>query len=112
MKASFRQAIIKDAAHVFELRRRSILELAPRGMSVAQAEKWAANLTLEQMEQRIRETELWIAEADDAIVGWVAIRGDYLDGPYTGEGKFASFHQGLLSWRKEFSLNKAGTGDR
>jgi len=51
-------------------------------MSVAQAETWAANMTIERMEQRIRETELWIAEVNETIVGWVAVRGDYVDGLY------------------------------
>ena len=68
---------------MYELRRQSILQLAPRGMSVAQAEHWAAAMTIEGMEQRIRETEMYVAELNDMIVGWVAIRGDYLDGLYT-----------------------------
>ena len=35
------------------------------------------------MEERLRTTEVWIAEIKDTIVGWVSICGDYLDGLYT-----------------------------
>ena len=43
--AVHRRATLSDAARLFEVRRRSILELAPSGMSVAEAEAWANKLT-------------------------------------------------------------------
>jgi len=55
---------------------------SPRGMSRVESKMWAARMTIAQMEQRIREAEVWLAELNDTIVGWVAIRGDHLDGLY------------------------------
>jgi len=52
-------------------------------MSVAQAEIWAANLTVAGMEGKIREMEIWIVELNDTVVGWGAVRGDQLEGLYT-----------------------------
>ena len=81
--AVHRLARLEDASRLFEVRRRSILELAPSGMSVADAEAWANQLTPAGMERKLRELEIWIAELDDAMAGWGAIRGDFLEGLYT-----------------------------
>lgn len=80
---TYRKASPNDATRLWELRREAILRLAPRGMSIAHAHRWAAAKTLEGMEQQIHEADIWIAKVDSKIVGWVAIRGDYLDGLYT-----------------------------
>jgi putative acetyltransferase len=82
MKATHRLATLGDAKRLFELRRKSIIALAPKGMSLAQAQLWAANLTVTGMERKIRETEIWIVELNDTVVGWCAIRGDRLEGLY------------------------------
>jgi len=81
--AVHRLARLEDAARLFEVRRRSILELAPLGMPVADAEAWATKLTLSGMEQKLREFEIWIAELEGVIAGWGAIRGDVLEQLYT-----------------------------
>lgn len=83
MKATHRLATPGDANRLFELRRQSIIALAPTGMSVAEAETWAATLTATGMERKIRELEIWVAEMGDTIVGWGSIRGDKLEGLYT-----------------------------
>ena len=83
VKAVHRLATLADACRLFELRRQAIIVLAPKGMSVAEAETWAATLTVEGMERKLRELEIWIAEVNGAVVGWGAIRGDRLDGLYT-----------------------------
>ena len=83
MKAVHRLATLGDARRLFELRRKSILALAPKGMSVAHAEIWAANLTVAGMKGKIREMEIWIVELNDTVVGWGALRGDQLEGLYT-----------------------------
>ena len=83
MEPRHRKATLDDTVRLFELRKNSILELAPRGMSITQSESWAAKMTIERMELRMRETEIWVAEMNSAIVGWVAIRGDLLDSLYT-----------------------------
>jgi putative acetyltransferase len=65
-----------------ELRRRSILELAPQGMPVDRARAWADQGSMESMCRRLEETEAWVAEEQGHVVGWVAVRGDYLDALY------------------------------
>jgi len=82
MGAVYRLAKRKDASGLYDIRRQSILELAPPKMSVAEAQAWAAQLTLSGMEQKLRELEVWVAELDGVIVGWGAIRSDRLEGLY------------------------------
>jgi putative acetyltransferase len=72
-----------DVTHLFELRRKSIVALASKGVSVSEAQTWAANLTMAVMERKFRELEIWIAEQEGRVVGWGAIRGDRLEGLYT-----------------------------
>jgi GNAT superfamily N-acetyltransferase len=83
MKAMHRLATPGDATRLFELRRQSILALAPSGMPAAQAKAWAADLTVGGMERKISEMEIWIAELNGTAVGWGAIRGNRLEGLYT-----------------------------
>ena len=82
-KPIHRQATPEDARRLFEIRRKSILTLAPKGMTGAQVEMWAADLTPVGMKRKIRELEIWIAELDGTVVGWGAIRRDRLEGLYT-----------------------------
>ncbi|WP_334506263.1 GNAT family N-acetyltransferase [Bradyrhizobium sp. AZCC 1693] len=82
MGAVYRLAKRKDASGLYDIRRRSILELAPPTMPKAEAEAWALQLTPSGMEQKLRELEVWVAELDDVVVGWGAIRGDMLEGLY------------------------------
>ena len=83
MAAVHRPATLDDAVDLFDLRRRSILELAARGLPAGEAELWAAKLTLAGMERKLRELEIWVAELDGVAAGWGAVRGDYLEGLYT-----------------------------
>jgi putative acetyltransferase len=57
-------------------------------MSVAEAEAWAATLSVDGMEQKIRELEIWVAEVSNEVAGWGAISGNQLKGLYT-DPKFA-----------------------
>jgi len=52
-------------------------------MSIEEARSWATQLTLSGMEQKLRQLEIWVAELDGTVVGWGAIRDDYLEGLYT-----------------------------
>ena len=52
-------------------------------MTVAEAQAWAAQLTLSGMDRKLRELEVWVAELDGVPAGWGAIRGDRLEGLYT-----------------------------
>jgi putative acetyltransferase len=81
--APHRPATPDDAPRLFDVRRRSILGLAPPGVSIADAERWAGQVTLARMEQKLREQEIWIAEAEGVVVGWGGIRGDTLESLYT-----------------------------
>ena len=82
MGAVYRRAMRKDASRLYDIRRRSILELAPPTMPAAEAQAWAARLTLSGMERKLRQLEVWIAELDGIVIGWGAIRGDTLEGLY------------------------------
>lgn len=77
-----RPALGADASRLHDIRRRSILELAPPAMSNAEAQAWAAKLTPARMEQKLHELEVCVAELDGVVVGWGAIRGDVLEGLY------------------------------
>ena len=83
MGAVHRLAMSDDASRLHEVRRRSILELAPPTMPAGEAQAWATQLTLPGMERKLRELEIWVAELDGTVAGWGAIRGDYLEGLYT-----------------------------
>jgi putative acetyltransferase len=83
MKAVHRLATLADAGRLFELRQQAIIVLAPKGMSVVEAETWAATLAMEGMERKLRELEIWVAQVNGTVVGWGAIRGDRLEGLYT-----------------------------
>ncbi|MEH2556203.1 putative acetyltransferase [Bradyrhizobium algeriense] len=82
MDAIYRRAMRKDVSRLHDVRRRSILELALPTMPVAEAQAWAAQLTLSGMERKLRELEVWVAELDGVVIGWGAIRGDMLEGLY------------------------------
>ena len=80
MGAVHRPATPDDAADLFEIRRKAILELAPKGMPADEVKVWAAKLTLAGMAQKLSEFEIWVAELDGVAAGWGAIRGDTLEG--------------------------------
>lgn len=83
MEGAQRLATLSDAECLFELRRKSIVSLARKGMAGTQVEKWAANLTVAGMEQKLREMEIWVVELNGSVAAWGAIRGDRLEGLYT-----------------------------
>jgi putative acetyltransferase len=78
-----RPATFDDAAALFDLRRRSILELAARGLPAGEAETWAAKVTLAGMERKLRDLKIWVTDLDGVVAGWGAIHGDTLEGLYT-----------------------------
>src|ERR1700736_2993193 len=82
MAAVHRPATLDDAAALFEVRRRSILELASKGLPAGEAETWAAKLTLAGMESKLRELEIWIAGAGGAVAARGALRGGIPGGVY------------------------------
>lgn len=83
MAAVYRPAVRKDASHLYDIRRRSILELALPTMPVDEVRAWAAQLTISGMERKLRDLEVWVAEFDGVAAGWGAIRGNMLEGLYT-----------------------------
>ncbi|WP_141686565.1 GNAT family N-acetyltransferase [Bradyrhizobium sp. LMTR 3] len=83
MGAVYRRAMRKDANRLYDIRRRSIIELALPTMTAAEAQAWAAKLTRAGMEQKLRELDVWVAELDGRAAGWGAFRGEWLEGLYT-----------------------------
>ena len=82
MKCSYRKATLDDVPAMYELRRNSILQLAPKAMSVEQSVKWASRLTLEAMFSRLASAQFWLAESSGSIAGWVGVRTDEIYGIY------------------------------
>jgi putative acetyltransferase len=82
MGAIYRLATRKDASRLYDIRRRSILELSPPTMPATEAQAWAERLTLAGMERKLCELEVWVAEQGGIVAGWGAIRGDMLEGLY------------------------------
>jgi len=78
-----RLATSDDAGRLHQVRRQSILALAPPLMAAVEAEAWAAKLSFAGMEQKLRDLEIWVTELDDIVAGWGAIRGGHLEGLYT-----------------------------
>ena len=70
MAPDYRLAMRKDASRLYDIRRRSILELAPPTMPAAEARAWAAQLTLTGMERKLQELEIWVAERGGIVAGW------------------------------------------
>ena len=99
MAPVYRLAMRTDANRLYDIRRRSILELAPPTMPAAEAQAWAAQLTLSGMERKLHDLEIWVAERGDIVAGWGAIRDDMLEGLYTAP-EFAGQGVGarLLVW--------------
>jgi putative acetyltransferase len=83
MKAVHRLATLDDANRLFELRRRSITELAPKAMSIVEAARWAEKSTVAGRERKIRELEIWVSIVSENVVGWGAIRAERVEGLYT-----------------------------
>jgi putative acetyltransferase len=83
MDAVYGLAMREDASRLYDIRRRSILELAPPTIPAAEAQAWAERVTLSGMERKLRELEVWVAELDGTVAGWGAICGDMLEGLYT-----------------------------
>ncbi len=81
--AVHRRATLEDATLLFEVRRKSILELTAPAISFEEAGTWAMQLTPSGMERKLRELEIWVAELDGTVAGWGAVRSDYLEGLYT-----------------------------
>jgi GNAT superfamily N-acetyltransferase len=71
-------------------------------MSLMEAASWAEKLTISGVEKKICELEVWVAEVNQTVIAWGAIRGDRLEGLYT-EPDFAGrgIGTGLLSLMEE-----------
>ena len=82
MAVVYRRATRNDASRLHDIRRRSILELAPPAMPAAEAQTWASKLSLAGMDRKLRDLEIWVVELNGAVVGAGAIHGDRLEGLY------------------------------
>ena len=71
-----------DRERLCEVRRHSIQELAISGMTPEQARTWADSMTTERWARKVAGLEVWVAEPDGEVVGWVGVQGDRIDGMY------------------------------
>ena len=111
MAPDYRLAMRKDASRLYDIRRRSILELAPPTMPAAEARAWAAQLTLTGMERKLQELEIWGAMCGDMLEGL------YTAPEFAGQGVGAALldrleglmrERGFPSVRLEASSNARG----
>src|SRR5689334_20886092 len=83
MKTFIRRAARDDIRNLWNLRRESILQLAIHGMPSEQARKWAEKRTIEDIEAKFDEEELYVAEVNGATAGWASFSEDFLTGLYS-----------------------------
>src|SRR6476659_6826509 len=57
MASVYRPAMREDATRLYDIRRQSILELAPPTMAAPEAQAWAKRLTLSGMERKLQDLE-------------------------------------------------------
>ena len=90
-------------------------------MPAAEAQAWAAQLTLSGMERKLHELEVWVAERNGIVAGWgafAATAGGPVYGPeFAGQGVGAGLldrleglmrERGFPSVRLEASSNARG----
>ena len=84
---------------LFDLRRRSILELARQGIAGRRSRGLGGKAHARRDGAKLRELEIWVAELDGVAAAWGAIRGDTLEGLYTAP-EFAGrgVASGMLAW--------------
>ncbi len=51
-------------------------------MTDEQAATWANVMTPSRMKKKFAELDVWLAEEDGQLVGWVGVAGDRVDGMY------------------------------
>ncbi len=83
MGIHIRPAVTRDARHLFDIRRASILELAPPVMPIESAQKWADAHQPDWMYDVLRERAVWVLLSENQILGWISARANNIDGLYT-----------------------------
>ncbi len=83
LQGVIRPAVASDAQRLFDLRRASIMELAPPAMPLALAEQWANAHSSEWILDVLRERHVWVYECEGDVVGWVSVTANKIDGLYT-----------------------------
>ena len=83
MGIHIRPAVPGDARHLFDIRRASILELAPPVMPIELAQKWADAHQPDWIFDVLRERAVWVLLSEDQIVGWISATANNIDGLYT-----------------------------
>lgn len=78
----FRPAEATDSEALFSIRQRAILGLAAKRMNKEDARHWALRLEPEGMAERMTRIEIWVAEVQGKIVGWVGIEQGWLENLY------------------------------
>lgn len=51
-------------------------------MTEDQARAWADGMSPDRMKRKLAELDIWVAEEDGVVVGWVAIERDRVEGMY------------------------------
>lgn len=79
---TLRPAEPTNAPALLAIRRAAILELSGPTLTPKQAHAWAEHAAPDRGETAIRDNDVWIAETDTTIAGWVEIESDCIRSLY------------------------------
>jgi putative acetyltransferase len=83
MGVHIRPAVTSDARHLFDIRRASILELAPPVMPIELARRWADAHQPDWIYDVLRDRAVWVLLFENQIAGWISATANNIDGLYT-----------------------------
>ncbi|MBW2242557.1 MAG: GNAT family N-acetyltransferase [Deltaproteobacteria bacterium] len=79
---SIRPALRADAQLLAAIRRDAILTLATPTYGLDRARDWADSSAVERIHRAIEDHEVWLSEFENAVVGWIEIDRDRVEGIY------------------------------
>ena len=105
---SLRHARTADAATLADLRREAILTLAAPIMGAERARSWADSAAEDRVRRAIDHHEVWVAECEGAVVGWIEIDRDRVEALYVRPAAACCGIGSSLLLRAEGLLRAAG----
>lgn len=79
---AYRRANSLDVAALESIRRRAILELVMPAAGEAYALDWIDSTVPERVKRAINSNEVWVADTDGDIAGWIEIEGNRIAALY------------------------------
>ena len=105
---ALRLAIQSEAPVLAAIRRGAILTLATPKYGSERARDWADSSGDERVLRAIKKNEVWVAERNNAVVGWVEIDRDRVEGIYVRPDVSGSGIGSALLLHAEGQIQSAG----